>query len=163
MELIPILSTIILVATISTFMLAVGAYILYKVRERKGIQVVSQQPSEINAELVTPVSPQPLPSERIKPQPIFIGSQSAYQRPQPSSQPFQQRYSSGPIPYNGYGNQPRNVSEQDNSQQRAYAGNLRNIQPQGEVKPKSAKFMKYTSEGYVPTKEDKDSGALRWK
>lgn len=35
MELIPILSTIILVATISTFILAVGAYILYKIRERK--------------------------------------------------------------------------------------------------------------------------------
>lgn len=162
MELIPILSTIILVATISTFMLAVGAYILYKVRERKGIQVVSQQPSEINAELVTPVSSQQVPSERSKPQPIFVGPQSPYQRQQPSAQPFQQRYSSGPIPYNG-GNQPRNYSEQDNSQQRAYAGNLRNIQPQGELKPKSAKFMKYTSEGYVPTKEDKDSGALRWK
>ena len=36
MELIPILSLIILVATISTFILAVGAYILYKIRERKG-------------------------------------------------------------------------------------------------------------------------------
>ncbi len=35
MELIPILSTIILVATISTFILAVGAYILYKIREGK--------------------------------------------------------------------------------------------------------------------------------
>ena len=34
MELIPILSTIILVATISTFLLAIGAYILYKVREK---------------------------------------------------------------------------------------------------------------------------------
>lgn len=35
MELIPILSTIILVATIATFILAVAAYILYKVRERR--------------------------------------------------------------------------------------------------------------------------------
>ncbi len=35
MEIIPILSTIILVATIATFILAVAAYILYKIRERK--------------------------------------------------------------------------------------------------------------------------------
>ena len=35
MELIPVLSTIILVATISTFLLAIGAYILYKIREEQ--------------------------------------------------------------------------------------------------------------------------------
>ncbi|MBU0474684.1 MAG: hypothetical protein KKF62_11030 [Bacteroidetes bacterium] len=54
MELIPILSLIILVATISTFILAVGAYILYKIRERKGKGGVAQQPSSIEAELITP-------------------------------------------------------------------------------------------------------------
>ena len=54
MELIPILSLIILVATISTFILAVGAYILYKVRERKGKTSAAEQPSAIEAELVTP-------------------------------------------------------------------------------------------------------------
>lgn len=35
MQLVPILSTIILVGTIATFILAVAAYILYKIRERK--------------------------------------------------------------------------------------------------------------------------------
>lgn len=54
MELIPILSLIILVATISTFILAVGAYILYKVRERKGKTTVAEKPAAIEAELVTP-------------------------------------------------------------------------------------------------------------
>jgi uncharacterized membrane protein len=54
MELIPILSLIILVATISTFILAVGAYILYKVRERKGRTSAAEQPAAIEAELVTP-------------------------------------------------------------------------------------------------------------
>jgi len=54
MELIPILSLIILVATISTFILAVGAYILYKIRERKGKTVSSEKPASIEAELVTP-------------------------------------------------------------------------------------------------------------
>ncbi len=55
MELIPILSLIILVATISTFILAVGAYILYKIRERKGRTAQSAQPSAIPGELVAPV------------------------------------------------------------------------------------------------------------
>jgi hypothetical protein len=54
MELIPILSLIILVATISTFILAIGAYILYKIRERKGKKGVAGQPDTIEAELVTP-------------------------------------------------------------------------------------------------------------
>jgi len=54
MELIPILSLIILVATISTFILAVGAYILYKIRERNRKVNVAQRPDSIEAELVTP-------------------------------------------------------------------------------------------------------------
>lgn len=54
MELIPILSLIILVATISTFILAVGAYILYKIRERKGREAAAQ-PASVPAELVSPV------------------------------------------------------------------------------------------------------------
>lgn len=55
MELIPILSLIILVATISTFILAVGAYILYKIRERKGRVGKAPQPATIPAEMITPV------------------------------------------------------------------------------------------------------------
>lgn len=43
MELVPILSTIILVGTIATFILAVFAYILYKVRERKSRQRSAEQ------------------------------------------------------------------------------------------------------------------------
>ena len=36
MELIPVFSLIVLVATIGTFILAVGAYIMFRVRESKG-------------------------------------------------------------------------------------------------------------------------------
>ncbi|GJQ64016.1 MAG: hypothetical protein SCALA702_30690 [Melioribacteraceae bacterium] len=54
MELIPILSLIILVSTISTFVLAVGAYILYKVRERRGRAAKAKPPESIPAELVEP-------------------------------------------------------------------------------------------------------------
>ncbi len=62
MELIPILSTIILVATISTFILAVGAYILYKIRERKYQQAPAPVPEMQHAELV---EPEELPQEKI--------------------------------------------------------------------------------------------------
>jgi len=41
MELIPILSTIILAATASTFILAVGAYILYKIGNTEGKEISS--------------------------------------------------------------------------------------------------------------------------
>ncbi len=54
MELIPILSLIILVATISTFVLSIGAYVLYKIREKKGQAVEAPKPEAIPAELITP-------------------------------------------------------------------------------------------------------------
>lgn len=56
MELIPILSTIILVATISTFILAVGAYILFKVHERQADQHADRQLAIEKAELLEPLN-----------------------------------------------------------------------------------------------------------
>ncbi len=62
MELVPILSTIILVGTIATFILAVAAYILYKIRERRvhdegsAYMTVEQEPHHVL------VSPQPVES-----------------------------------------------------------------------------------------------------
>ena len=54
MELIPILSTIILVATISTFILAVGAYILFKIREGKAQKQPVKEPANLYAEYILP-------------------------------------------------------------------------------------------------------------
>jgi hypothetical protein len=54
MELIPILSLIIMVATVCTFILAVGAYYHYKRKETKREAAQKQQPDFIQAELVTP-------------------------------------------------------------------------------------------------------------
>jgi hypothetical protein len=53
MELITILSTIILVATISTFILSIGAYILFKVRSRKEQGVIYNSLGASKAELLT--------------------------------------------------------------------------------------------------------------
>ncbi len=160
MELIPILSTIILVATISTFMLAVGAYILYKVRERKGSQASAQQPAEVKAELITPASAPsqlPQPSERGMPQPgsqrqpIFIQ--------QRAGQP-QQRFTPVAQPFAGFTNQARQYQGTEYTQQRGYES--RGLTEE-EKKNIDSRFMKYTSEGYVPAKEDKPSGALKWR
>jgi hypothetical protein len=85
MELIPVLSTIILVATISTFLLAIGAYILYKIREGKGQQVVAPVPSTVRAELYTPAeTPVQIPKQgpEIAPQPVYFEP-----KPTPSFQP----------------------------------------------------------------------------
>jgi hypothetical protein len=78
MELIPVLSTIILIATISTFLLAIGAYVLYKVRESKGQKSAPPVPSTINAELLTPAE-----APKQYPQQIYVEP-----KPAPS---FQQR------------------------------------------------------------------------
>lgn len=75
MELVPILSTIILVGTVATFILAVAAYILYKIREGRAQQeprmapVTAQEPHV----LVTPQQPvevltgQPAPAQIFAP------------------------------------------------------------------------------------------------
>jgi len=155
MELIPILSTIILVATISTFILAIGAYILYKIRESKGQQVSAPVPSTIRAELLTPAEMQmemQQPEQKIAPQPIYIEPQPVpvyQQRPVYVQQPLQQRAPMGPQ----YVAQPRQYAEAGYGDPKSYQ------QSKGD-----SKFLKYTSEGYVtPAKEEKTSGALKWK
>jgi len=125
MELIPVLSTIVLIATIMTFLLAIGAYILYKVRERRGVAAMPPQPAWITAEYITPAEAQQTArSQKYATQPVFIESQPSTSHDNIKSQP-------GPY--------------------------------QGEPDKTEAKFMKYSSEGYVAPKEDKNSGALKWK
>jgi len=155
MELIPILSTIILVATISTFLLAIGAYILYKVREAKGQQASAPVPSTIRAELLTPAEMQAeiqQPEHKIAPQPIYIEPQPVpvyQQRPVYVQQPIMQRAQMGPQ----YTTQPKQYAEPGYNDVKNY--------PQSKT---DTKFLKYTSEGYVsPSKEEKTSGALKWK
>jgi hypothetical protein len=77
MELIPVLSTIILVATICTFLLAIGAYILYKIRESKGLKSAAPEPATVKADLYTPYEvPVQVPKSgpEIAPQPVYYQS-----------------------------------------------------------------------------------------
>jgi uncharacterized membrane protein len=147
MELIPILATIILMATISTFFLAIGAYILYKIREKQGAQAEAIQPATIQAELITPealadLAPiaehvpvhAPRVFERVPtpaPEPIFVpGRVTQHSAPQTAQQRAQvARPGPGPV----------------------------------QAKPGEQKFMKYTAEGYVAPKEEKKQGAVKWR
>ena len=77
MELIPILSTIILVATISTFILAVGAYILFKIHERQADQHASKHLAIERAELLEPanIGKDEFPGDDIKETEIVVERQ----------------------------------------------------------------------------------------
>ena len=147
MELIPILATIILMATMGTFFLAIGAYILYKIREKQGIKTEVLQPASIQAELLTPetmvdivpvVEHVPVHAPRVfermptpTPEPIFVQNRAPQQNPQPVKQ-------------RGEGPRPGPAPVQ--------------------AKPGEQKFLKYTSEGYVAPKEDKkQQGAVKWR
>lgn len=54
MELIPVFAFIVLVASIATFIFSIAAYVLYKIRERKGRFNMQAHPKAFQAELVAP-------------------------------------------------------------------------------------------------------------
>lgn len=147
MELIPILSTIILVATISTFILSIGAYILYKLREKKIATSPRTVPSGVQAELVVPADVIPTSSmarETRQPQyqSPFTAQRPAYPivtEKQPGSTSEPKRFTV---------EEPEKVPERRKSLLK---------------KTGDTKFFKYTSEGYVPTEEDKVVGTTKWR
>lgn len=148
MELIPILSTIILVATICTFILAIGAYILYKVREGRQQQIYATKPASVKAELVTPAGAQLTPQERTQDQRQVKKSEPGISRELEiqEKKPSQSRYTPEP---RGYKYSEEQVSkEKTKVEQRLSDEN---------------KFLKYTSDGYVSPKEDRNSGAIKWR
>jgi len=162
MELIPILATIILMATISTFILAIGAYILYKVRERQGLQVEVPQPATLQAELLTPeLIAEQLQTQEQKRAPGQIMFEPIRATAQPSYKPqvepifVQQRAQAGP--------QPQPVRSASTAQQYQQPMRQENRQP-AQAALSEQKFMKYTADGYVSAKENvKSQGAVKWR
>jgi len=165
MELIPILSTIILVATISTFLLAIGAYILYKIRESKDQRVAAQRPAAIKAEIITPAElPGSQPEQvRVGVQPVFVDVEQP--RPNVNRQPAFTQLQRPVVKQRqaqpGWQQQAAQAGQFNNGyQQRGYD----NVLNQGGAQAgPSNKYYKYTNEGYVSPKEDKQSGAMRWR
>lgn len=159
MELIPILSLIVLVATISTFILAVGAYILYKVRERKGKAAQAPQPSSIPAELIAPT---PVIAEQ------HTGSRRTFEEPYPTRERITgtptyepQRAQGGPEMRPTYVSSPPPTRSTTSGRYTAPTSENRGTTAERK------KFMRYTREGYVePTKETekkKKEDQLKWR
>ncbi len=161
MELIPILSLIILVATISTFMLAVGAYILYKLREKKGKVAQAPQPATVPAELLAPA---PIYAEQQGAQ--ATGRRTMAEQPfreasefqQPAYAPQQERMQAGPEL------RPTYVSQSPSFTESRYKRPTKEGFPPEDEKGQKKKMMRYTSDGYVePIKEEKKEDGLKWR
>jgi hypothetical protein len=161
MELIPILSMIILVATIATFILSISAYILYKLREKRGRVATPATPREIEAELFAPQVVTTTQAEQYAAvQPRFLERPTGagqYRRPTygvqtpPAAPPaYAPRYATPqPQPAAARRQGGEYIAPQQQQQERARQG--------------SNKYMTYTSDGYVASKEDKTGGALKWR
>ena len=134
MELIPILSTIILVATISTFILAVGAYILYKVQEKKADQYARREVEQEQAELLEPAD--------------FGGRKLIIEEPKQKQASVQHHYH----PVEKAVKETKIIS----TQQEKERIRIKRHSPE-------PKFLKYTSDGYVETQKDQDVGVVNWK
>jgi len=134
MELIPILSTIILVATISTFILAVGAYILYKVQEKKADQYARKEVEQEQAELLEPAD--------------FGGRKLIIEEPKEKKVFVQHHY------------HPVETAVKETKINRTYQEKERK---RVKRQPTEPKFLKFTSEGYVETRKDQDAGVISWQ
>ena len=162
MELIPILSLIVLVATISTFILAVGAYILYKIRERKGKVAQAAQPSSIAAELVAP-------TPVIVEQHTGTGIRRTYEEPYPTRErvtDYQRTPSFEPQRAQGGPEmRPTYVSTPPTKAPTSSGTRYTNASEDRYSTSERKKFMRYTNEGYSePAKEKtKKEDKLKWR
>jgi len=130
--------------------LAIGAYILYKIREGKPQYAYQTKPSSVQAELV-------VPSET-----VFTKEASTVDRAQVKSvepgitreeytkqrQPSQSKFTPEPRGYK---------LEEEKVERRKVR-----VKPQERLSDEN-KFLKYTSDGYIPTQEDQNSGEVKWR
>jgi len=138
MELIPVLSTIILVATITTFILAIGAYILYKRREKYSESYTPVSAPGVRGEYITPVRP---------------GSGEYETSPGRRIEKLQEEVLSERVTLTG------TPQESNRFQVKVSRESSRKAEP----KRYSEKFLKYTSEGYISAKENDERGSLKWR
>ncbi|MBI9009647.1 MAG: hypothetical protein JEZ05_06540 [Tenericutes bacterium] len=157
MELIPILSLIVLTATVSTFILAVGAYILYKIRERKGQTLAAPRPEAVEAELVAPA---PMVAEQRHTQSQPLTRKTMYEESRPTMTGSRGTRMEEERMRRGAGPQTRQTFVQTSTSGR--------FSETGEYFDPHKKFMRYTQDGYQDTsdsrrttqrKEDK----LKWR
>ena len=127
MQLVPILSTIILVGTIATFILAVAAYVLYKIRERRAREEGTVQTQYVQEPHVL-VTPQQttlaVPQQQAAPSTnVFVAPTAAAPVQQAPSAPRTQVVAAP-------------------------------VQSQPPSEPQNSLFWEYTDEGFVPVQPD---------
>ncbi|MEJ2196274.1 MAG: hypothetical protein P8X73_15635 [Ignavibacteriaceae bacterium] len=133
MELIPILSTIILVATISTFILAIGAYILFKIQEKRADQFVQRGQEMEKTDIV---------------EPAIVGDtkMSAMQPDRTKILEGNQQVKSSTV-------QKSNTSKPEQKSKESIK----------KKKPTGNKFMKFDSLGYRNIDNDDDKEIINWR
>ena len=134
MELIPLLSTIVIVATVCTIILVIGAYTLYKIQEKKSdlfagkkqqIQkVVSAKPEDFEGRKLQIKKPEVVPV-------------------------FKNRYE----PFN------KSLSEKqksDKTYQRSEKKKIKRV-------PTEPKYVKYSTKEFLQAAEEENSGVINWR
>lgn len=155
MDLIPILSTIVLVATLVTLLFSVTAYVVYKVKERKvnGVanghgryapQPVAGQPMHEAPAYPRQISVPELGRMPVNPPAPSLGVNTASVAPQQNPEPYI----------------PERIFQRPQIQQPQGAGQA--PAASGE-ESKGAGFFIYTPYGYVPVQRTKTEGNLRWR
>ena len=144
MELIPILSLIMLVATIATFILAIGAYILYKIRERNDRLESENQKDTVQAELVTPSR---VLTESRTTNETYTGDLMLTRGAYKSGQRMRKTYVA-PIYTNTEDQRPRDTTSTKMKDRMTNQN----------------KYLRYTQDGYVePGKDENKENILKWR
>lgn len=163
MELIPILSLIILVATLSTFILAVGAYVLYKIRESKQ-RGTEAKPATVQAELISPV---PMMAEQSMSR--TTGAATSMERYQQTAESYEEPMYT-PKKETAPQMRPTFVNQQERQTTFAEASryNTQRTVDQASKQTAARKFTRYTTAEQFekPRKEEakkEEKEALRWR
>ncbi len=127
MQLVPILSTIILVGTIATFILAVAAYVLYKIRERRASEEGAVQTQYVQE-----------PHVLVTPQQTTLAAPAQQQQAAPSTNVFVAPSQAAPS------------QQQPQAQPQANPASMQ-AQP---AEPQNSLFWEYTDEGFVPVQPE---------
>ena len=145
MELIPLLSTVIVVSTINTFILAVGAYIFYKIRERKYPQTPAPAPEMRHAKFA---EPEELPQEKIYVEDIV----------KPVTRAVKPEVKYRPVKQTETFHSPKYVARTENEP-------VRKMRVAHRIVPEvpDSRFLKYTEDGYIAPEEDKANGEIKWR
>ncbi len=147
MELIPILSTIILVATISTFILAVGAYILYNIRERKTrdlqYRMYKQYDSEYVEPEINPADKKVYVEDLIAKNNLKIEKPGKFQRVQTEIKETREI-------------SPNISSTKEEIKKAGSNGSSKVIIPE-------SRFKKYTVEDYIEPEKEEPVGEIKWR